>query len=361
MGSPPCRSRSVSACEAPHPTFPVSPPGEGALGVSRVLFLFLDGVGIGPAHPDANPFLGANLPTLRALLGGTIPTLEEPEVFSAPGLPATPGGPDGGVARGEADPAGLSRPEAIAFPLDPLLGIEGLPQSGTGQTALFTGLNAPRIYGRHFGPWVPVRLRPRLQEENLLTRAQALGISCAFANAYPRGFERTSWARRPAGPPLMARAAGLLVRHEEALARGEALASEIVNSSWRTHLGREEIPEVTPQEAGRALARIAGEARLTFFAHYATDHAGHQGAFEASARALERVDGLLEGLVPQLLPGTLLVVASDHGNIEEVGRSHTRNPSFTLLAGPGARQLRGGLHAITDVPGLILQYLSGRH
>ena len=32
--------------------------------MTRVLFLFLDGVGIGPADPDVNPFLRARLPVL---------------------------------------------------------------------------------------------------------------------------------------------------------------------------------------------------------------------------------------------------------------------------------------------------------
>ena len=74
--------------------------------------------------------------------------------------------------------------ESVVIPLDPLLGVGGLPQSGTGHAALLTGRNAAALYGRHFGPWVPVPLRPLVMEENVLSRAQALGASCAFANAW---------------------------------------------------------------------------------------------------------------------------------------------------------------------------------
>ena len=48
--------------------------------VGRVLVVFLDGVGIGPPDPDVNPFLRANLPTLSAALGGSLPTLDMPRI-----------------------------------------------------------------------------------------------------------------------------------------------------------------------------------------------------------------------------------------------------------------------------------------
>ena len=64
---------------------------------------------------------------------------------------------------------------------------------------------------------------------------------------------------------------------EEALARGDALSSEIVNTAWRTRLGYVELPEIPPLEAGKKLARISRQVDLTFFAHYTTDYAGHRG------------------------------------------------------------------------------------
>lgn len=296
-----------------------------------VLLLFLDGVGLGSPDPEVNPFFAAPLPFLQELLGGRLPHLEDPVVTEGT--------------------------RVAAFPLDPLLGVEGLPQSGTGQTALLTGENAPAIYGRHFGPWVPVRLRPLLARENLLSVAAGAGLPCTFANAYPSFYTETPWARRPAGPPLAAQAAGIFTRTEEALARGEALSSEIVNTAWRERLGLLHLPDPTPHEAGRCLARLASQATLTLFAHYATDFAGHKKSVGAGAQALERVDAFLEGLVPALPSHTLLVVASDHGNLEDATRGHTTNPTLCLLVGPGASQLRKGMDRITDVADLILGVL----
>lgn len=277
----------------------------------RVLLLFLDGVGIGPADPAVNPFLSARIPTLTYLMGGALPTLGAPEVDGAGGR---------------------------SFPVDATLGVEGTPQSGTGQAALFTGESAAELYGRHFGPWTPVALRPLVEDHNVLKRVRQSGRSVAFANAYPKGWPGPRGGRRIAGPPLAARGAGLLTRHEEALASGEAVSSEIVNDGWQRHLGHTDLPTVTPVEAGENLARIANRHDLTLYAHYATDTAGHRGRMEGAVAALERVDSFLEGVTAHLDGDTLLLLVSDHGNLEDVRVGHTRNPSLGVAAGAGAER-----------------------
>jgi hypothetical protein len=306
----------------------------------------MDGVGIGPPDPDINPFLQARLPILRTLLHDRIPVLGDDS-----GIHASP-------TASTLDQSGASWPEGSACPLDPLMGVDGSPQSGTGQTALLTGENAAALYGRHFGPWIPVPLRPLMLERNVLSRALALGISCAFANAYPRKYHHLAWSKRPAGPPLAAHGAGLLDRHEDHLAQGTAVSSEILNTAWRAQLGFTHLPKITPAEAGRNLARISEGVGLTFFAHYSTDTAGHERNMEVAVGALERVDAFLGGLVPALPPETLLVLASDHGNIEDISQGHTRNPVLCILLGPGAEGLAQGISRITDVPGLILDLLT---
>jgi len=302
---------------------------------SRVLLVFLDGVGIGAADPGRNPFARARLPVLRRLLGGRLPLADDLD------------------AGGRIESA-----ETILVAADATLGVGGVPQSGTGQTSLLTGRNAAAEYGRHFGPWVPTGLRALLAAENLLSRAVAAGARAAFANAYPLASIDADPRifRRPAAPPLAARAAGVLVRDLAELARGEAVASSITNERWRERLG-DELPDVEPAEAGRRLARIAAGAEVTLFAHYDTDYAGHRGGMEGALAALERVDAFLGGVVEALPADALLAVGSDHGNVEAVGEGHTLNPVPVLLAGAGREDAAAGVRDIAGVVPAIARLL----
>ena len=298
----------------------------------RIVFVFLDGVGVGPADPERNPFARAALPELRRLLGGRLPVADDLDA-------------DGRIVA----------ERAMLVAADATLGVEGIPQSGTGQTALLTGHNAARIYGRHFGPWVPTALRDLLARENLLSRAVAAGRTAAFANAYPIASVSADPRifRRPAAPPLAARAAGALTRDLPELMAGRAVASSITHERWREAAGGG-VPDVTAAEAGRRLARIAAEADVTLFAHYDTDHAGHRGGVPGTVAALEKVDAFLGALAGALPPDALLVVSSDHGNLEDAVGGHTRNPVPVLAVGPGREEVAERVRAITDVVPALL-------
>lgn len=300
----------------------------------RVLLVFLDGVGIGPADPARNAFARADLPSLRRLLGGRLPVTEDLDG-------------DGAIVS----------PDAVLVAADATLGVAGVPQSGTGQTSLLTGRNAAAEYGRHFGPWVPTGLREMLGAHNLLTRAVRSGARAAFANANPVAGEADPRIfRRPAAPPLAARAAGVHFRGLPELYAGNALASSITNERWRAHAG-DDLPDVSVDEAARRLVRIAGEAEVTLFAHYDTDYAGHRGALDGAVAALERVDAFL-GAVADALPGDmLLVVGSDHGNVEDATAGHTTHPVPVLAVGPGRERVAERVRDIAGVAPVILELL----
>ena len=310
---------------------------------SRVLFLFVDGVGLGPAE-ETNPFTAARIPTLEALLDGRRPY-------------AGVGPHSGG--------------DATLVPLDPTHRADGTPQSGTGHTTLLTGEDAVALFGRHYGPWVPTALRPLVAERSILARAREAGLRVAFANAYPEELmDRvpsgvpvaeavTSGRLGPlrSGPPLAALGAGLLTRHTDALARGDALASEITNDGWIERLHRTALPRVTPEAAGRNLAAISAGHDLTLFAYYTPDYVGHRGTWAEAVEALERLDRCLVGVLDGLPEDVLLVVASDHGNIEDTTREHTLNPALGLVVGPGHAAVAGRLEHLWDVPRVMLEVL----
>ena len=299
--------------------------------MSRVLLLFVDGIGLGGDDPAVNPFAAASLPKLQAMLDA------RPLIASA---------------------APYFGRRAALMPLDATLGVPGLPQSGTGQTALLTGENAAAIFGRHFGPWVPTGLRALLASNNVLTRAAAAGRSIAFANAYPEEvFARAGRGRDPlrAAPPIAAMAAGVMNRHTPELSRGDAVASEIINDGWRQHLGRAELPVITAREAGCHLARIAAQHELTLFAHYATDQIGHTRDLAAGVAALARLDEFVGGILEYASPDLTIAMVSDHGNLEDARVGHTLNPAIGMFFGAAHAELGREMMSLLDVAPRILE------
>ncbi len=316
----------------------------------------MDGVGLGPAT-SANPFTAARLPTLEALLDGRIPAAE-------------------------AAPYHGTRASLVG--VDATLGVPGLPQSGTGHATLLTGEDAVRRFGRHHGPWVPTALRPLVAGRSMLAVARERGRRVAFANAYPEelvrralggadrdeaaGGDEVALARLlasrrlgplRAGPPLAALGARALTRHTAALAAGEAVASEITNEGWIRHLGRTSLPLPSAAEAGAHLARIVAAHDLTLFAHYTTDLVGHRGKPGEAVAALERLDAFLGGVVGDLPRDATVFVVSDHGNIEDTGRAHTRNPALGVVIGRDHRALAASLGDLRDVAGAVLRAVLG--
>jgi bisphosphoglycerate-independent phosphoglycerate mutase (AlkP superfamily) len=143
-------------------------------------------------------------------------------------------------------------------------------------------------------------------------------------------------------------------RHTPALMSGDAIASEIVNDGWRQYLKRTELPIITAHTAGQNLARITHEHELTLFAHYSTDHVGHTRDMAASIAALQRVDEFMSGLLSSIDDDVTIVLASDHGNLEDVRTGHTMNPAVGLFIG-GQHRVFAKATALTDVAPLILQ------
>lgn len=297
------------------------------------LFVFTDGVGIGSDSPDRNPFIQADIPTWRQLAGGTIPTLEHP----------TP----------------RSSEYATVLGADATLGVEGLPQSGTGTTTLLTGFNAPQQLGRHDGPYPPSEIQPLLQAKNILTRTVEAGGNAAFANAYPPFyFDRLARGKaRRTTCTQAALGAGLSLRTYEDLQAGQALSGWIINDHWR-RMG-DHIPLITPYQAGENLARLALAHDTTLFEYFQTDHIGHRPNMAEAHATLTLLDGFLSGIVDTLNPERdLLIVAADHGNFEEQSHTdHTLNPSMVTVWGKGHREVAAGIQTIADVVPTVWKWL----
>jgi phosphopentomutase len=248
-------------------------------------------------------------------------------------------------------------------PIDATLGVPGLPQSGTGQAALFSGENAAVAHGAHFGPYPPTAVRPLLDAQSLYARLLRAGVGTgqlAFANAYPDRFFSAAEARgRWTTTTYMARSAGVRLRTAADLARGDALAADLTGAGWQRLLD----PTLAPISEAEAAARLVGIARahrFTLFEYYLTDKAGHSRDAARAAEVLNSVDRLFAALLDRLDPDLdLLVVSSDHGNLESLGtKSHTRHPVPLVAVGRGADRLARAT-SLLDVTPMLVSGMTG--
>jgi len=239
--------------------------------------------------------------------------------------------------------------------IDATLGVSGLPQSASGQTTLFTGVNAARAAGFHV-PAYPIKpLTTLLAQFSVLKQAKALGRRVTFANAYGDAY----WQRkrpRHSATTLAAMAADIPFRNERNLMAGKAIywdiTREVARASYAPHL--QVIP---PEEAGRHLGRLLDEYDFVLYETFLPDLAGHRRLPWAPEEVLHRIDGLLRGVLETLSSEVTLVITSDHGNFENIAsRSHTTHPVPLIVSGPAAGYFTDILD-LTGVTPAILQAL----
>jgi hypothetical protein len=160
-----------------------------------------------------------------------------------------------------------------------------------------------------------------------------------FANAFPQRFFDFALRRRSrlTVTTLSCLGAGTRLRDAADLATARALSADITAEGWLT-LGYDAIPAVEPRASGGVLAALSRDYDFVLFEYWWPDRAGHARDMGQAVNVLEKFDALLVGIQEGIdLAETLLVITSDHGNIEDLStKSHTRNPVPLIAAGAGA-------------------------
>lgn len=302
-----------------------------------LLFLFLDGVGLGAEDPAINPFARTDMPALQGLLGGHRLTLR-----TAPWV-------------GE---------KASLLALDAGLGVDGLPQSATGQAVLLTGRNVPRELGYHYGPKPNQAVAQILSGATVFSKAVRAGMSAALLNAYPSRYFHgiDSGKRLYSSFPLAVTNAGIRLFTRDDLHAGRALAADFTGHGWRRVLRDRSAPVMDEHAAGHRLAQVAAQHDLSLFEYWASDYAGHKQDMQEAVNLLQSFDKVLGGLLETWpLEEAFILITSDHGNMEDLStRRHTLAPVPALLIGP--RQARDifsdGLTDLTGIEPAMWHYLS---
>ncbi|MDZ7717714.1 MAG: alkaline phosphatase family protein [Balneolaceae bacterium] len=271
-----------------------------------VCFIFVDGIGVGP-KTEFNPLATSNLKFLSFFTGkdGLYDSCEERDNDSL-----------------------------LFKKIDANLDLKGLPQSGTGQTALFTGENASKVVGRHFGPYPHSKIKPLLKKRSLFHKVIEMGKKPHFLNAYPDlFFEKSKKRNRWSCTTLMARSAGVRLNRLEDVVEGRAVTAEIIQSAWRNKL-KLDVPEIEPEEASGRMLKALDQYDLVLFEYYLTDKAGHEQDKEMADRVLNILDQFITEILENIDKDDTLVLSSDHGNLEDLSiKTHTRNPVPLFVKG----------------------------
>ncbi len=313
----------------------------------RLLFIFIDGLGIGVHDPGQNPLARIEATVLKSFTGF-------PPIL-----------PRGGIALAN----------------DPGMGVPGIPQSATGQAALFTGINTAEAVGRHLSGFPNALLKNIVGEYSLMKSLKETGREVAFANTYTESYlekiypdlndrKRNNLSPSPSysGPgkksvtTIMNEAAGLRFRTELDLVEENGLHMDFSNRFLRDR--GLDIPLRTPLAAAEILTTFARNFDFCLYEFFFTDLIGHRGDIEEAVTLLEELDSFLFHVVSLMnFEESSLIVTSDHGNIEDMStRQHTNNMVPLLLWGKIIEEFRmnSGPTPIEKIAPEILRFLSSQ-
>jgi hypothetical protein len=291
---------------------------------ASVLLFFIDGLGIGTRGPF-NPL--DNLPEATPL---AVFQNETPEPFL----------------------------DCLVVPTDPRLGIEGRPQSASGQTTILTGVNAPAAVGYHKQGFPNKALLEIIGKKSIFRQLTDAGVQpITFANAYTSRFfsERPRWV---SATTAAVEAAGLQFRTVEDVRNGAAVFMDYTN---RILIERgEDVSVRSESEAATVLARIVAENRFTLYEYFITDKVGHAQDMDLAKTVLTSLALFIRELLIKLdLERTTVILTSDHGNIEDLSsRNHTLHAVPTIVWGSQREQIAASIQTLADITPAIVALLT---
>jgi 2,3-bisphosphoglycerate-independent phosphoglycerate mutase len=296
----------------------------------RVILVFVDGLGLGDRNPRTNPCASPGIRLLACF-----------ENSSGP-VPAERGG--------------------FLVPTDAVLGVDGLPQSATGQTTILSGINCAKLLGRHLQGYPNERLREVLKERSILKQVKDTGRSSAFINAYRPLFfrlkEKTKWRLSTTTVANLA-AENPFFRLED-IGERRSIYHDYTNE--RLIQRGFDVPRFSAEDAAEILSRASKEVDFILYEYFLTDRAGHSQMMDDAIQEIRKLEDFLDALLLRIdLEETLIILTSDHGNIEDLSvKSHTRNRAMTLLWGCQAENLKDRIHTLEDIAPAILRTMKQR-
>ncbi len=293
----------------------------------KTILIFVDGLGLGMEDPAVNPCLDDRVQLFKY-------DEQENGVLPAPF-------------------------HGKMVPTDACCGVEGIPQSATGQTTLLTGINASQVLGMHRKGFPDPTLREILKNHSLLLRLKKAGKKVAFVNAYRPLFfqlkENTKW--KLSATTVATLAAELPFFSIEDIPHHRAIYHDFTNASLIAQ--GFQLPSWTPEEAGENLAKIGQAYDFILYEYFLTDRAGHSQNRTLCVTELRKLESFVFHCLKSIsLEETLVILTSDHGNIEDLTTSdHTRNRVMTFVWGKGSDTLPYEIHDLTHIGPALYRFL----
>ncbi len=292
----------------------------------KIIFIFIDGFGLGEKDKSKNPIFAAVTPNINYITEN-----------------------------------------CRVIPTDTTMCIQGLPQSATGQTAIFTGVNASKVLGRHMHGQPTITLKRIINENNLFKELLSMGLKVTNANVYRRAYldnmrEAKDKRARPSVTSIMTMSGGINFRTVEDYNKGQGVYHDITGKILADNGFTEKA--ITPKEAARRLYLASREYDFTLFEHFMTDTIGHRSDMEFAVSHIEMLDEFLGGLLEFVnLDKEIIFITSDHGNIEDMSvKTHTLNKVPTIICGKlpeSITDLNLKIVSLTDIVPAIVEIFKG--
>ncbi len=287
----------------------------------KVIFTFIDGVGIGEKDRTANPVYS----TEQHILAGLI--------------------------------------DNARFQADASMGVEDLPQSATGQTTIFTGVNAPEVLNRHLSGQPTISLKKVIYKSNIFSELIKRGYKVTSSNVYRDEYLENMLnvkdrKHRPSVTSVMSMAAGIDFRTVNEFINENGVYHDITGDILKE--SEYKVEPITPQKAAQILYRLSRNYDFTLYEHFLTDIQGHKGDFDEAVKIIDRLDSFFAELIKQMdFEQDVLIITSDHGNIEDMSvHTHTMNKVPVIVLGKKAENVKTEIHSLTDIMSFILELFS---
>jgi len=240
-------------------------------------------------------------------------------------------------------------------PIDACLGVEGLPQSATGQATMFTGVNCAAAMRKHCEGFPGPALRKIVEDNNLFLQLKKRGKTVFFADAYlVDSADELSARRFKSVTTVMALTTPEVIATADDLARNRAVMQDITRETIQDRYP--DLPVISPSQAAEHLLAVARTRDFTLFEFFQTDVSGHSTDYARACEVLRTYDRFLAPLVRLAEgEGITIVLTADHGNVESIAdRGHTLNPVPFVAFGPKEEFLRSRVESLVDVTPAVL-------